>query len=198
MDIEVTALPRPLRSINGATVESIEGDALILRAGAGTDWFRDPGGDVVVHSAPALVMPVTGSWMLQARTSAAHLAAFDAAVLTVYVDERTWAKLCLELSPQGVVMVVSVVTRGESDDCNSVPIEGDETRLRIARLGTAFAFHYSPDGETWRMVRYFTLGEVPEVEVGFLSQSPTGDGCVATFNDIAFVEECLADVRSGI
>ena len=198
MVIDMPALPRPLRSINDATPEAIADDSLTLRAGARADWFRDPAGHVVVHNAPALVMPATGAWMLKARTSAAHEATFDAAVLTVYVDEQTWAKLCLELSPEDEVMVVSVVTRGESDDCNSVPIEGNEIWLRISRLGRAFAFHYSCDGATWRMVRIFTLGEQAEVEVGFLAQSPTGVGCVATFKDIAFVTELLADVRSGV
>ncbi len=197
MAIDMSALSRPLRSINEATAEAIEGDSLTLRAGARTDWFRDPAGHAVVHNAPALVMPVTGTWMLSARISAAHEATFDAAVLAVYIDEHTWAKLCLELSPQGEVTVVSVVTRGESDDCNSVPIQGTETWLRISCLGRAFAFHHSTDGTTWSMVRYFTLGDHGEVEIGFLSQSPVGEGCVATFKDIAFVNERLTDVRSG-
>ena len=48
------------------------------------------------------------------------------------------------------------------------------------------------------MVRYFTLGEVDTVEVGFLAQSPTGLGCTAAFKDILFIPERLADVRSGI
>ena len=197
MTIDIPALPRPLRSVNDAAAEAIEGNSLTLRTGPHTDWFRDPAGDVVVHNAPALVMPATGTWMLRARTSAAHEATFDAAVLAVYVDEQTWAKLCLELSPRGEVMVVSVVTRGESDDCNSIPIQGNEAWLRISCLGRAFAFHYSSDGTTWSMVRYFTLGNHDEIEVGFLSQSPTGDGCLATFKDIAFVNERLTDVRSG-
>ena len=86
-----------------------------------------------------------------------------------------WAKLCLELSPQGEVMVVSVVTRGASDDCNSVIVDGP-VWLRVAHLERAFAFHYSLDGATWHMVRYFSLGEPEPVEVGFLAQSPTGSG----------------------
>ena len=137
--------------------------------------------------------------MLRARASAAHGATFDAAVLVVHADERTWAKLCLELSPQGRIMVVSVVTRGESDDCNSVVVDGP-VWLRVSRLTRAFAFHYSPDGTEWHMVRYFSLGldEQAPVEVGFLAQSPTGAGCTATFTDIAFVPELLADIRSGV
>jgi hypothetical protein len=142
-------------------------------------------------------MPVAGDWMLSARVSATHKATFDAAVLVVHVDDRTWAKLCLELSPDGRVLVVSVVTRGVSDDCNSSAAPAASTWLRVSRLGRAFAFHASADGERWEMVRYFGLGTEAPVRVGFLAQSPTGDGCAATFERIDFRPERLADLRSG-
>ena len=136
--------------------------------------------------------------MLRARVSAEHAATFDAGVLVARAGERAWAKLCLELAPDGRMMVVSVVTRGESDDCNSVVIEGDTAWLRISRLGRAFAFHWSPDGSRWHMVRYFGLGPSADVEVGFMAQSPTGEGCTATFEHIQYTRERLADVRSGL
>jgi len=139
--VTVPGFPAPLRLINDAQTETVSGDALTLQAGARTDWFIDPAGEV---------------------------------------------------------LVVSVVTRGESDDCNSVPIEGTEVWLRISRLGRAFAFHSSADGREWNMVRYFGLGDTESVEVGFLAQSPTGDGCTATFRDIELPPELLADVRSGV
>ena len=196
--LELRGLPDPLRSINAASSVEVGAERLAMRAGARTDWFIDPAGDVVVDNAPALVMRATGDWMLRSRVSAQHDPTVDAAVLVVHAEPATWAKLCLERSPQGEIMVVSVVTRGVSDDCNSVTVEGDSVWLRIARIGRAFAFHYSLDGATWRMVRYFTLGSPGSVEVGFLAQSPTGPGCTATFADIAFVAERLTDVRSGV
>ena len=32
---------------------------------------------------------------------------------------------------------------------------------------------------------------------GFLAQSPTGEGCKATFDEVLFVAEALADLRDG-
>jgi hypothetical protein len=33
--------------------------------------------------------------------------------------------------------------------------------------------------------------------MGFLAQSPTGNGCTAFFRDIRFEERLLEDIRSG-
>ena len=48
-----------------------------------------------------------------------------------------------------------------------------------------WAFHASTDGTWWRLLRYFTLG-LELVRVGFLAQSPTGEGCAATFDHVTF------------
>jgi hypothetical protein len=94
-------------------------------------------------------------------------------------------------------MVVSVVTRGASDDCNHVVIDGREVYLRIAVTPRTVAFHYSLDGARWHFVRYFTLGEVDRPRVGFSSQSPRGQRCVAVFSEIRYREGELSDNRSG-
>ena len=199
-DLSVPGLPRPLRWLVPAPrIEVTGAGALRMEAGPRSDWFIDPGGDAVVRNAPALLMDASGPWQLSAVVSADHRATFDAGVLFVHVDDVTWAKLCLELSPQGEVMVVSVVTRGTSDDCNSVPVEGHSLHLRISALERAFAFHWSPDGQAWHLVRYFSLGDgAPSAaRVGFIAQSPTGEGCTAEFADVTFRSELLAELRAG-
>jgi regulation of enolase protein 1 (concanavalin A-like superfamily) len=198
-DLAVPALPSPLRWLVAARGYDLGMDGTLrIDAGPRTDWFIDPGGAPPVRDAPALVMPAIGAWQLKATVSAEHRATFDAAVLFVHAENETWAKLCLERSPFGTVMVVSVVTRGRSDDSNHMSIDGGMAHLRISRLEQAFAFHTSRDGRQWEMVRYFDLGERPKVEVGFMAQSPTGDGCTATFRAVHFANELLADVRSGV
>jgi uncharacterized protein len=197
----IPALPWPLRWLVPAPSCEVTGaGALRVEAGRRTDWFIDPGGSTAVRNAPAAVMQASGPWQLSAVVSTDHRATFDAGVLFVHVDDSTWAKLCLELSPQGEVMVVSVVTRGTSDDCNSLPVEGHSLHLRISALERAFAFHWSPDGRIWHLVRYFSLGDgAPGMAgVGFIAQSPTGDGCTAEFAQITFRPDLLADLRSGV
>lgn len=204
----IPVIPAPLRWLGQpAHWQQPEPDALVVRAGGQTDLFADPGGDARFTNAAALVSRVNGDFMLSARVRADLAATYDAAALLLYRDEHTWAKLCLELSPQGRPMIVSVVTRGVSDDCNSWPVDdpaSEGVQLRISRLGPAFAFHTRTGGDPWQLVRYFALpaeadgaDESDEPEVGLLAQSPVGEGCAVQFTDIWFAAERLTDLRGG-
>lgn len=187
----------PLSWLRPAAGWNVDGNELSIEAGGRTDWFVDPANGRATVNAPALVGPAPdGDFMLRARVRLDGTSTFDAGVLFVYAGDQTWAKLCLERSPQGPAMVVSVVTHGVSDDCNSQTVDGDETWLRIAKLGQAFAFHASADGERWDLVRHFAL-PAKRPSVGFEAQSPTGPGCFVTFGEIAYDATRLADLRDG-
>jgi uncharacterized protein len=175
----------------------LAGGTLTIRAGARTDLFVDPSGGPAVGNAPCLLGPPAGDFLLSARVTVEFAARFDAGALLIYVDDRSWGKLCFEYAPLSVPTVVSVVTRGLSDDCNSYPVDGNSTWLRVARQGGAFAFHSSTDGERWQLVRHFALAPSAEMAVGFLAQSPEGEGCTTTFDSVRYRRERLGDLRSG-
>ncbi len=174
------------------------GPSLAILAGETTDLFVDPGGAVAKDNSPvALFAPPNENFLLSAKVSVEFASTFDAGVLQVRERDDLWAKLCFEYSPQKQPMIVSVVTRGTSDDCNSVPIQGQTVFLRMARNAQIFVFHYSLDGRYWHMVRYFTLGELGALRVGFSAQSPTGRQCRAVFDEITYRAATLADNRNG-
>jgi hypothetical protein len=168
---------------------------LVLEAGARQDWFRSPAGDEPVHSAPAVVFEAAGDFLLRARVTVDFRGTFDAGALVLHARDDCWAKLAFEYSPQAQPMVVSVVTRGLSDDANGLAVSEPSVWLRVARIGQAFAFHASSDGREWQLVRHFSLGAEPSA--GFLAQSPLGDGCTATFDEIRFEHVRLGDIRDG-
>jgi regulation of enolase protein 1 (concanavalin A-like superfamily) len=174
------------------------GNDLTITAGAGTDWFVDPGGTYAKDDIPsALFTPPDANFLLSARLTVEFASAFDAGALQVRFRDDLWAKLCFEYSPQQQPMIVSVVTREMSDDCNSVVMDGQEVFLRIAQTPHTTAFHYSTDGRRWHFVRYFTLGKTSNLQAGFASQSPTGQRCTVVFSDIRYSAGSLGDRRSG-
>jgi hypothetical protein len=196
-DIHVDGLPFSLRWLRAPQAWSTEGGVLSITAGPRTDWFVDPGGTARIADAPGLLGGPTGDFTLSARVEVDFANGFDAGVLALWRDEVTWAKLCFEYSPQGQAMVVSVVTRGVSDDCNSTVVEGKAVWLRVARMGHAYAFHMSVDGAFWHFVRYFAFDEGADLSVGFEAQSPLGQGCTARFTDIGFNASTPAELRDG-
>jgi regulation of enolase protein 1 (concanavalin A-like superfamily) len=193
MSIAVS-LPQP---IEADPVSSWEiGPTVIGTAGPLTDLFHDPFKGTRIHNAPRLLSDVEGDFILESEVHVQFQSTFDAGVLLLFQDEDHWAKLCFEFSPRREATVVSVVTRVTSDDCNSVVLPGNATRLRVCRRGAGFGFHYSTDGSFWHMVRAFRLLDEP-VSAGFLVQSPRGQGCQAEFRHIRFRRETLGDMRSG-
>ncbi|MDA3030888.1 MAG: DUF1349 domain-containing protein [Actinomycetota bacterium] len=181
---------------------SVESGTLTMQAAPKTDWFNDPAGPARVSNAPALMCRVSGDFQLAATINVDFAATFDAGVLFVYQTADDWAKLCFERDPTGQPMVVTVVTRGVSDDSNEPAVGGNTVRVRISRFGTALAFHYARSGldgtSLWVLSRLFALrSPALPMRVGFLTQSPTGNGCTARFNDVVFAPTTLLDPRNG-
>ena len=199
MAFHLTTLPAELSWRHNPVAWNVDAEEqLTMKAGAATDWFNDPAGASRKDDAPsALFVSTDQRFTLSARVSVTFASTFDAGALLACVSDDVWAKLCFEYSPQRQPMVVSVVTRGVSDDCNSAPLTGDSVFLRITRRETTLAFHYSLDGLLWQLVRYFSLGDAPQMALGFSAQSPTGSGCVAAFAQIRYSPSAVSDLRNG-
>jgi uncharacterized protein len=173
-------------------------NSLNITAGPKTDLFNDPGSSSRTDTAPvALFTPPDTAFILSAKVTVGFGATYDAGTLQIRKGEDLWGKLCFEYSPQGKPTIVSVVTRGLSDDCNSTIIEGNQVYLRVASTGQTIAFHYSVDGRHWHLVRYFALGGLTNPQAGFSAQSPTGEQCQAWFTEINYRAGVLNDLRNG-
>ncbi|MFJ4161365.1 DUF1349 domain-containing protein [Microbacterium testaceum] len=183
----------------------VEGDArvddrgaLTLTSEGGVDWTNDATGGPAQHAATALAFAAPeGDFTLSARVRVTgERSTFDAGALALWSGPQRWAKVCNEYSPQGDSMVVSVVTNDFSDDANGAVFATDAVFLRIARIGPAFAFHSSLDGESWPFLRLFRLDADPStLSVGFLAQAPMGSGATAVFDEIRFDRSSLHDLR---
>jgi uncharacterized protein len=170
---------------------------LHIVAGPSTDLFLDPAGSPAQLGAPRLMTAVDGDFQLSAYVKPDLQATFDAGALVLHAADHRWVKLALERSPQSEAMLVSVVTDGLSDDANGRVVTGDGVWLRISRIGAACALHASDDGVRWDLVRHFAFAAPDGLTAGFLAQSPTGEGCAATFDGLDFVAQTLADLRDG-
>jgi uncharacterized protein len=208
--LRVPGVPFPLAPSSEGLwrVDEAAGSVTVL-AQPRTDIFIDPvsgsagasaalNAESMLNAATLLGDVPEGDFQFSARVTVGFASAFDAGVLLIWLDERHWGKLCFEFSPAGEPMVVSVVCRGVSDDANAFTVPARSAWLRVSRIDRAYAYHASLDGKTWQMIRVFALDdETSHDRIGFEGQSPTGDGCSATFDEIRFRPARLADLRDG-
>jgi hypothetical protein len=178
-------------------------DGWTVTAGPMTDLFVPPDGGAPVDRLPRLTwqsgpLSPAAPVSLSARVRPALAATFDAGTLLIATGSGAWGKLAFERSPQGLGTVVSVVTRGASDDSNGRAVAGDALFLRIYCDGRVVAFHASDDGGFWELIRLFALpGTADGVALSLSAQSPTGPGCVASFDRITLSRTPLGDLRDG-
>jgi regulation of enolase protein 1 (concanavalin A-like superfamily) len=194
----IPRIPVSLRWNGGSASSYLHSDdALVIDAGPATDLFISPQRTEEALDAPRLLACAEGDFQLSARVRAGLLRPHDGGGLLVWLNDRAWAKCALEMSVQGEAEIASVVTRGASDRASGFAVRGEHIWLRIARVGAAYAFHASLDGEYWRLIRHFALYATDAPSYGFFAQSPTGARCSATFDRVTFEAKRLAQLRDG-
>lgn len=184
----------------------LEENRIIMMAPALTDFFC--GGETTSEegilpeslcNAPYYYTEIDGDFVLKVKVSHEFRETYDSASVMVMHDMTNWAKCCYELTDFGTHAAVSVVTiNGESDDANGCNIEGqDYLWLKVCRVGRAFSFHYSLDGEKFNMTRYFLMPQTKTIKVGLLAQAPTGNGGKRIYENLSIEHITVKNIRAG-
>ena len=169
-------------------------NVLTISAGPKTDWFVDPFDGTVANNAPILLFTPNSDYVFTTRVTVKFATKWDAGALMLWGDDHHWAKLSYDLSPDRVPTLVTVVTRGLSDDCNSKELRQDSVYLRIAKSGKTYVLYFSPDGHEWQILRTFSLDTDLPIRVGFEAQSPAGSGAVAAFSSITYDPHRISNI----
>lgn len=176
---------------NSSADWKVSDGVLTIRSAEKTDWYAEPTGGGKVASSPLLLFPAPKDFWFSAKVTLEFRSQFDAGALIVYADEKTWVKFAFE-SPNGRTGgIVSVVTRGLSDDNTGTAIEGDSVYLKVSKTGQAIFLYFSADGKTWSVTRAFNLGADQPLQFGFSAQSPKGAGTTVAFSEIHYKPEAL-------
>jgi uncharacterized protein len=196
--VSLSAVPGKLAWKNSPGAWHSEGgNRLTISAAKMTDWFVDPFDGKVSNSAPILLFEPDPDYVLSAKVSVDFHTKWDAGAFMIWADDHHWVKLSFELSPDGQPTMVTVVTRGLSDDCNSVSIAGKEVFLQIARSGKTYVLYFSTDGRDWKILRTFSLDTDLKQRVGFEAQSPAGAGVEVSFSEVHYAPHKIKNIYTG-
>jgi len=169
------------------------GISFTLTAKGHTDLYRAADNSYQVDNAPRLSFTPDADFVLSARISLVFSDKWDAGGIVLESDSLHYIKFAFEKDYTLHNRVVSVVTSPFSDDCNSMEINKDEVYFQMAKSGNMILLYESSDGKQWYLVRelHFTVTGKPKL--GFLAQSPVGQGASVTFSDIRYSTKRITD-----
>lgn len=149
-------------------------------------------------NAPFYYTEVDGDFVMRVKVAHDFKDTYDSASIMIMIDMQNWAKACFEKTDFGTHAAVSVVTRnGESDDANGCNIDSNSVWLQITRVGNSFTFHFSEDGVTYYMMRFFNLSAGKTIKVGLLAQAPQGNGGIRTYGNLTIEKKTVKNIRFG-
>jgi uncharacterized protein len=162
------------------------------------DFFINPVDGSVVASAPLYYREVHGDFVATALVRPDFSSVWNAAALMVHADSAHWIKLAFEHSDATGKSIVTVITRGNSDDANGAVLNDlERVWLRIIRKGDVYALHWSADGREYKMARLSALHPARTVRIGMEAQCPVGPAAQHTFLHFSIEQRTVQDLRKG-
>jgi uncharacterized protein len=195
--VTIPSIPRRLFWENNPIGFANGNGRIQITAGAKTDMFRDPNVAYNTDNAPKLLFLADSNFVLTAAVHHAFLSKWDGGAIVLKADSLNWIKFCFEKDYTLQKRVVSVVTKGISDDCNSAAVQADKVYYKVAKAGNVITLYYSADGRNWFLIRHLQFDSAAPLKVGFLAQSPTGKSCKVTFSEIHYSPRKISDPYTG-
>ncbi len=193
----ISSIPHKLFWENLTNKSFIQNNTLTIEAGERTDMFRDPNVTYNTDNAPKLFFRADENFILSASIEHAFTNKWDGGGMVIKSDSLNWIKLCFEKDYTGARRVVSVVTKGISDDCNSVEINSNKVFYKVAKADNVFTLYYSTTGVNWFLIRHLQFDTKTKLAVGFFAQSPTGKKCIVKFSNITYLKKKIKDPYAG-
>ena len=193
---KISGISKQLKWENTPKGFNINKSSFTIISNEKTDMFRDPNVTYNTDNAPKLLFEADSNFVLSAAIEHAFQSKWDGGAIVLKKDSLNWVKCCFENDYTGARRIVTVVTKGISDDCNSVEIKGNKVYFKLAKADNVITIYYSLNGTKWFLIRHFTF-DGDNLNVGFLSQSPTGKECKVTFSDIKYMAKKIKDPYIG-
>lgn len=191
------------KALNGAdTLAVLESPEKIrFSVGEKKDFFNDPDGKLSNNSAPVLMTVVdnTKPFTITAKVTPTfnETGLYNAGVLYIYVSDSLYHKFCFEQDERGHHRVVTVRTRGTSDDNNHDIVTQPYVYMKLTSDTKTVASYYSLDNINWQMVRLYRNEYPQQIGVGISAQCPVDKGTVSYFEELHIESSSVKDVRLG-
>lgn len=167
---------------------------VVMHTETETDFWQNTYHNAAQNNGHALLTEAEEEFSFSVKVMRNGMDQYDHCGLMVYLDEKNWAKLCMEYM-DGEQTSGSVVTRSAFSDWAIRGVVEDAASIyyRVSRLEDNFLFECSDDGREYHQMRMFHLrckNAMPRV--GLFACSPIGDGFQAAFEEMKFTKSLWA------
>lgn len=195
--IGIPGIPKRTQWVNPPAAFGITRHGIEITASAKTEKYIAADGSFMSDTANRLLFEADTDFILSALISHPFANRWDAGGLVLEGDAENWIKFCFEKDYTGANRVVSVVTRGTSDDSNSVAFDARQAYFQIAKIGDVVFLYASEIGKPWYLVRVLNFKFEGKLRVGFLAQTPEGESNKVSFTHIKYQPTAMKDYWKG-
>ncbi|HRF38423.1 MAG TPA: DUF1349 domain-containing protein [Saprospiraceae bacterium] len=163
-----------------------------------TDFFNNPEDGAISTTAPLLYEKIEGDFVVKALVRPDFEEVWNAVSLMVYMDSLHWIKFAFENSDATGPSVVTVVTKGVSDDANGAIMSGQkEVWLKLIRKNNNYSMLWSLDDKEYKMARLTSMPAADAVKVGIEAQCPVGESATHEILYYHSERKTVQDLRKG-
>lgn len=183
--------------INQATSYHATETGIRIVAGEKTDKYIAPDYSYTFDNAPRLVFEADRDFVFSTAIQHPFENKWDGGAIILEADKDNWIKFCFEKDYTGAKRVVSVVTKGISDDANSIELAQNTAYYKMAKKEDTVYLYVSKSGKEWYLVRAINFKYNKTLKLGLLAQSPEGKSNTVNFSDVKYSATTIKDFWSG-
>ena len=190
--------PGNFKWLNEPKSFNIENGSINVLAEKGTDFFNNPEDSTLTSTAPFLYQEVSGDFVATTLVRPDFSSMWNAVALMVHIDDNSWIKFAFENSDATGRSIVSVVTKGVSDDANGAILnDKDVIWLKLIRKANIYSMFWSLDGVDYKMSRLTSMPVADTIKVGLEFQSPVGKPAEHEVDYFQIKHTTVQDLRKG-
>ncbi len=197
MPVRIPGIQKLTHWINPPAAFDVTRRGLEIVASEKTDKYIAADGSILTDSANRLVFEADADFIFSTAISHPFANRWDAGGLILEGDAENWIKFCFEKDYTGAKRVVSVVTKGTSDDSNSIAFDAREAYFQMAKIGDVVFLYASATGKDWYLVRIVNFKFDGKIQLGFLAQTPEGESNRVAFSHIKYKPTAMKDFWKG-
>ncbi len=177
---------------------TVKDGILTVTVDKNTDFFNNPEDGTRSSTAPLLYEAIEGDFVAKALVRPDFTDVWNAVSLMVYIDSLHWIKFAFENSDATGPSIVTVVTKGVSDDANGAILSDQkEIWLKLIRKNNNYSMLWSLDDKAYKMARLTAMPAVDTVKVGVEVQCPVGESATHELLYYHSERKTVQDLRKG-